>query len=170
MRFDNGHLRSTLVAVAVALSACQSSGSGTPATDSAVAPTPAARADSAPPAAGATDVTVKSDSVLLRTDKTQYKAGEKITLTFENKSGASYAFNPCMRTIEHEDGGAWKAMPDEGRMCTMQAYILDARGTRTEATELPGTIAAGRYRVVVRMTAEGAGNAITAVSDPITVS
>jgi hypothetical protein len=171
MRFDNRHLAAVIVgAFILALGGCRSGASGSTSGDSAVT---SARADTTP-AAPAARATVRSDSVLLRTDKTQYKAGEKMTLTFENRSASSYAFNPCTRTLEREEGGTWTALPDEGRMCTMEAWILDPRGTRTGATELPATIAAGRYRVVVRMTVENAGAtpapAITAVSDPIIVS
>ena len=158
MRFDNRHLAALAAAAAfVGLAGCRSGAPGSASSDS--------------PAASAT---ARSDSVLLRTDRTQYKAGEKVTLTFENRSTASYAFNPCTRSLEREDGETWKPLPDEGRMCTMEAWILAPRGTRTGATELPATIAAGRYRVVVRMTVEGTGStpasAITAMSDPITVS
>ena len=171
MRFDNRHLTAIVAAATVGLAACRSRGPGADSTDSAAAP---ARSDTATPATSTANATVRSDSVLLRTDKAQYKAGEAMTLTFENRSARSYAFNPCTRSLEREDGGAWKPMPDEGRMCTMEAWILDPRGTRTGPTELPATIAAGRYRVVVRMTVDAAGNtpasAITAVSDPITVS
>ena len=171
MRSNNRHLAAAIVGVSIlALGGC-SPGAGGPAPgDSATTP---ARVDTATPAPAAT-ATVRSDSVVLKTDKAQYKAGEKMTLTFENRSAASYAFNPCARSIEREDGGVWKALPDEGRMCTMEAWILEPRGTRTGATELPTTIAAGRYRVVVRMTVESPGgaaaSAITAVSDPFTVS
>ena len=171
MRFDNRHLTAIVAAATVGLAACRSRGPGADSTDSVAAP---ARTDSAIPRTSTANATVRSDSVLLRTDKAQYKAGEAMTLTFENRSARSYAFNPCTRSLEREDGGAWKPMPDEGRMCTMEAWILDPRGTRTGPTELPATIAAGRYRVVVRMTADAAGSApasaITAVSDPITVS
>jgi hypothetical protein len=170
MRFDNRSLMATVVAV-IALAACRPSTPGSASTDSVGAP---ARADTTPPASN-TAATVRSDSVVLRTNKAQYKAGEKVTLTFENKSAASYAFNPCIRSLEHEDGGAWKPMPDEGRICTMEAWILAPRGTRTGATELPATIAPGRYRVVVRMTLDSPGGSpnaapTTAVSDPIVIS
>lgn len=170
MRFDNRHLAATMVCAAlVTLGGCRSSAPGTATGDSAATP---ARTDTgAPPAASAT---VRSDSVVLRTDKSQYKAGENMTLTFENRSASSYAFNPCTRSLERESGGAWTLVPDEGRMCTMEAWILDPRGTRTGTTELPTTMTPGRYRVVVRMTVESPGaasaSAITAVSDPITVS
>ena len=171
MRFDNRHLAALGTVAALALAGCRSGTPGSASGDSA-AP---ARTDTTPTApAPAASATVRSDSVVLRTDKTQYKAGDKLTLTFENRSAASYAFNPCTRSLEREESGAWKPLPDEGRMCTMEAWILDPRGTRTGTTELPPTIAAGRYRVVVRMTVEGTGStpasAITAVSDPITIS
>ena len=118
--------------------------------------------------------TVRTDSVVLRTDKTQYRSGEQMTLTFENRSASSYAFNPCARSLERENGGSWSAVPEEGRMCTMEAWILDPHGTRSGPTELPASLAPGRYRVVVRMSVETAGgaaaSAVSAVSDPIMVS
>ena len=172
MRFDNRRqLAVTLVGVSlVALAGCRSGPSGSPSADSG---SPSARGDTPAPAPAAS-ATVRSDSVLLRTDKAQYKAGERMTLTFENRSAAGYTFNPCQRLIEREDGGAWKPLPDEGRMCTMEAWLLGAHSTGTGPTELPATIPAGRYRVVVRMAEERPGapatSAIAAVSDPFTVS
>ena len=156
----------SVVLVLIPLVACQSGARGGTSGDS-TAKTPSVTDTSrASPSA-------RTDSVLLRTDKTQYRAGEKVTLTFENKSAASYAFNPCTRTLERENRSAWTAMPDEGRMCTMEAWILDPHATRTGPTELPASLTAGRYRVLVRMTIEGGGTpapAVTAISDPITVA
>ena len=165
MRLDKQCLSTAIIVATVALGACRS---GAPAADSAVT-TPKADSPASPSASAGT---VRSDSVLLRTDKAQYKAGEQIALTLENKSAAGYAFNPCSRAIEREDGGSWTAIPELDRMCTMEAWILDPRGTRTGNTELPASLAPGRYRVVVRLTVESpaGGSAITAVSDPITVS
>ena len=168
MRFDNRRARiSALAAMMLMVGGCRPSAPGSSASDSSPStPTPSA---SSPPT-----TSTRSDSVVLRTDKSQYRAGEKVTLTFENKSSRSYAFNPCTRTIEREENGAWTALPDPGRMCTMQAFILDAHGTGTGTTELPTPLTAGRYRVVVRMTMESpagaSGSPINAVSDPITVS
>jgi hypothetical protein len=129
------------------------------------------RADSGAPTSASNSV--RADSVVLRTDKTQYRAGEKITLTFENKSASSYTFNPCTRAVERESGGSWATVPEETRMCTMEAWILDPHRTRSGATELPAAMAPGRYRVVVRMTVEtspGAASAVSAISDPISIS
>ena len=165
MRFDNRHARiSALATMMLVAGGCRPSAPGSSASDS--TPTPSA---SSPPT-----TSTRSDSVVLRTDKSQYRAGEKVTLTFENKSSRSYAFSPCTRTIEREENGTWTALPDAGRMCTMEAWILDPHGTRTGPTELPSPMAAGRYHVVVRMTLETtdgtSGTPIIAVSNPITVS
>src|SRR5262245_16402118 len=112
-------MRVTIVLVALAAVACRPNAPASGAGDSASTPPPAANATP-----GAT-ATVKSDSVLLRTDKAQYRAGEKVTLTFENKSSGKYTFNPCSRALEREQGGSWVAVPDAGRMCTMEAWVLD---------------------------------------------
>ena len=166
MRLDKQCFYAGIVMAAVALGACRSGTPGTDAVDSAAAPS---RTDSAtvPP-------TLRSDSVLLRTDKAAYKAGEQIALTLENRSASGYAFNPCTRGIEREEGGTWTAVPEPNRMCTMEAWILDPRATKSGNTELPTPLAAGRYRVVVRLTVESpgaaSGTAIVAVSDPITIS
>jgi len=117
---------------------------------------------------------MRADSVVLRTDKAQYRAGEKVTLTFENKSASSYTFNPCTRSVERESGGSWTTVPEGNRICTMEAWILDPHGRRSGDTELPASLGAGRYRIVVRMTMErsagATASAVSAISDPITVS
>ena len=93
-------------------------------------------------------------------------------LTFENKSGSKYGFNPCNRALEREQSGSWVAVPDAGRICTLQIWALAAQDTVTAATEIDATLAAGRYRIVVRMIPDSpnATAVISAVSDPITVS
>ena len=155
--------RVTIVSLFIAL-ACRPSAPASGAGDSASTPSP-----NASPTASAT---VKSDSVLVRTDKAQYRAGEKVTLTFENKSGGKYTFNPCSRALEREQGGSWVEVPNAGRMCTMEAWTLDAHGTRTGDTDLDSPLEAGRYRIVVRMSPDtpNATSSISAVSDAITVS
>lgn len=170
-------MRAGIVAVAaLGVTACQSR----PNADAADTSRPAASADSAAPsgantgaAAGDTTGGTRADSLVLRTDKQQYRAGEKVTLTLENKGARSYAFNPCTRSLEREENGNWRVVEEPDRMCTMEAWILEPHGTRTGATELPQPLSAGRYRVVVRLTVEGSGTpapAVIAVSDPITVT
>ena len=163
MRIGNGRLS---VAASLAFAAFAGCRPSTPGGGPADTVKPSRRADSAAPAPASN--AVRADSVVLRTDKAQYRAGEKITLTFENRSASSYTFNPCTRSVERESGGSWATVPEENRMCTMEAWVLDPHGTRSGATELPATIAPGRYRVVVRMTTET--SAVSAISDPISIS
>ena len=168
MPVDGRRLSMCSVGLAVlVLAACQSRARGSASGDSTTKSPSVADTTASRPAA-----VTRTDSVVLRTDKAQYRPGEKMTLTFENKSAASYAFNPCTRTLEREEGSGWVAVTEEGRMCTMEAWILDPRGTRSGPTELPASLAAARYRVVVRMTVEGGATpapAVMAVSDPITI-
>jgi len=109
--------------------------------------------------------------LLLRTDRSSYKAGERMTLTLVNPTGNSYAYNPCTRTLERENGGAWVEI-QEMRMCTMIAHILQARSSRTEQTELTTGLEPGRYRVVLALTVEGSGTPSRSVRlrAPITVA
>jgi hypothetical protein len=174
MRLDNGRVLIALVALTVAsLGGCQSGGGSE--SDSVDTSVPAAQTDTAagasPPQGDTT--TVRADSVVVRTDKAEYRAGEAITLTLENRSASSYAFNPCTRSVEREENGSWSTVAEEGRMCTMEAWILDPKATREGKTELPEQLPPGRYRLVVRMTrgppSDAPGSAVAAVSDAITV-
>jgi hypothetical protein len=166
MRFDHRHVLACVAVGIGVIAGCRGGGRS----GSSDTPNAPARADSSQSAAPST--ATRSDSVILRTDKTRYRAGEKMTLTLENRSGASYTFNPCTRSIERESGGAWSKVAEEGRMCTMEAWILDPRGTRSGPTELPSSLAPGRFRVVVLLTREqpgGSGSSVSAVSDSFTV-
>lgn len=168
MRFHRGRLSAGATLIVVLVAGCRS-GAGGASSDSTKQAAPPAS-----PAAPSAGALTRADSIVLRTDKAQYRPGEAMTLTFENRSGSPYTFNPCTRTIEREAGGTWTALPDEGRMCTMQAFILAPHGTQTGTTELPSPLAPGRYRVAVRMTLDQPGREgmapVYAVSDPIRVS
>lgn len=110
--------------------------------------------------------------VSLALDRGSYAAGDEVTLTLTNSGAGQYYFNPCPRIVEREEAGAWTAVDEGQRMCTMEAWILDPNGTRTATTELPDSLAAGRYRIVVSLTAEGqvpSGEAVRAVSAPFSV-
>ena len=174
MHFDNRRCRSVLGGYLVAfVIACQSGPAGDRETASAAPPSPADSAAAVAPGASTDTTATPTDSVVVTTDKTQYRAGEAMTLSFENKSASSYAFNPCTRSIERDDAGTWTTVPEPNRMCTMEAWILDPRGTRSGPTELPTPLTPGRYRVAVRMTKEppggAAASAVVAVSPPIEV-
>jgi hypothetical protein len=169
MRFPYARLLAVALLAAVTVAGCRPGAAGGSATDSTNP-----RVSSPSESAASTSALARADSIVLKTDKTAYKAGETMTLTFQNRGGASYTFNPCTRTVERDSGGRWTALPEEGRMCTMQAFILAPHATQTGTTELPTPLAPGRYRVAVRMTLEQSGGKavgpVYAVSDPISVS
>jgi len=96
MRFDYRRLSTALVAaVAFAAPGCRPGTPRSATTDSARS---AAGGDSSA-RSGQPNMT-QADSIVLRTDKTQYRPGEAMTLTLENKGSAHYTFNPCSRSLE----------------------------------------------------------------------
>jgi hypothetical protein len=110
--------------------------------------------------------------VELRTDRERYVPGDAVSVTLVNRTDATFAFNPCTRILERESSQGWTRIAEPQRVCTMQAYILEPRQTRTESTEIPDTVAPGRYRIVIALTREGAApgsDAASAVSSTITV-
>ena len=124
---------------------------------------PAARASAGvtPPsgggAAGAPE-SVPADTtgpVVLRADSYHYMPGAKVGLALTNQTDARYSFNPCNRVLEQSSATGWNVVSEPGRACTMEAWILDARGTRNATTELPAALPEGRYRVVIELSREG---------------
>ena len=137
----------------------------------ACAPSPSPDAGGADSAAS-TPAPTPQGPVSLTLDRGSYAAGDEVTLTLTNSGAGQYYFNPCPRILEREEAGAWTPVDEGQRMCTMEAWILDPNGTRTATTELPDSLAAGRYRIVVSLTAEGqvpSGEAVRAVSAPFSV-
>ena len=121
----------------------------------------------APPAA-ATDSTA---AIELRTDRASYRAGDNATLTIVNHGTREWTFNPCTRTVERESGTTWQVVP-EGRMCTMEAWVLGPNETRTAPTSFDGSLEAGRYRLVIAFASAGpsAGRSVRATSAPVTIT
>jgi len=137
----------------------------------ACAPAPSPDAGS-PDSAGGTPAPSAQGPVALTLDRASYAAGGEVTLTLTNSGAGQYYFNPCPRIVEREEAGAWTPVDEGQRMCTMEAWILDPNGTRTATTELPDSLAAGRYRIVISLTAEGQAppaEAVRAVSAPFSV-
>ncbi len=110
-------------------------------------PTPQPGASTATPATGVT----------IDVDRTSYSAGGRVELRITNHTDRTLGYNPCTRSIERRQGNAWSLIVEADRVCTMQLYLLNAHATRTEATELPATLARGTYRLVLTFTRESAG-------------
>lgn len=135
-----------------------------PSADSAAAPTPA----SPLPPAAAPD---SSQQIELRTDRADYRPGDKVTMTIVNHATGSWAFNPCTRILEHEQAGSWQAVPD-ARRCTMEAWILKPNETRTATTNFDSGLEPGRYRLVIGFSGDGPpnGRQATAMSATVTIT
>jgi hypothetical protein len=95
--------------------------------------------------------------VTIDLDRTSYRAGSQVTMRVTNHTNETFGFNPCTRIVERRQGDSWVTVPDPGRVCTMQIYLLNPHATRTETTELPSWIPRGTYRLALVLTREGAG-------------
>ena len=114
-----------------------------------------------------------STKIELRTDSSRYSSGAAVTLTLVNTTDGTYAFNPCTRIVQREANGGWTPVDEPQRICTMEAWLLEPRATRSGNTELPSALEPGRYRVAVSLTLEGQTPPVEhelAVSEPFTVS
>ena len=159
-------MRLTALVIASTILACASPGRDAPDTSS----PSAANAASRDTASGPSDAA--SGPVQLRVDRSEYAPGAAMTLTVVNTSADTFAFNPCTRQIERESGAGWTRI-EEGRICTMEAWILEPRATRSGDTELPASLQPGRYRATLSLSRQGqapAGENELAVSSPFSVT
>ena len=162
-------MRHSLATLLLVLAACQGS---QPDVDLPAADSPADSPSAAAPTRSDSASAQTQTSIELRTDQSRYRAGGAVALTIVNHSATRYSFNPCTRVIERESNGAWSAIPDEGRMCTMEAWVLEPNATRDATTDLPNPLPPGRYRLTIAFTADGQtppAAATQASSPPITV-
>ena len=97
-------------------------------------------------------------------------------MSFFNKSAATFVFNPCPRTVQRETdlatGRGWVPVAEPPRMCTMEAWVLKPKETRTAKTKLPDPLAEGAVRIVVALTKQGPSSApggVHAISRTITI-
>ena len=150
-------MRTGLVAAlprAILLAGCQTPprGADSSAPDAEIpggSPAPAPRnpspADSAASTAG---------PVVIALDKRTYARGAEVALQITSHATDTLGFNPCTRSIERRSAGRWSEGPDEGRMCTMELWILKPHETRDAKTELDASLAAGEYRIVILFSAQ----------------
>ena len=129
-------------------------------------PSPPAQA---PPAT--TPAPAMSDtSVQLTLDRATYAPGDNVTLTLTNRGQRGLGYNACTRIIERESNGAWTAVPEPDRVCTMELRLLDRGQTVREQTDLPRTTP-GRYRVALNFSDESssAGGPLRVFSAPFEI-
>ena len=126
-----------------------------------------ARSDTGAPAPGESDVTISLD-------RTRYSAGGRVEMRLTNHTNATLGFNACTRSVERREGNAWVSVPEPGRVCTMQIWLLRPHESRAATTELPASLTRGTYRLALMLTREDAAQpttspAIRAVSGPFQV-
>jgi hypothetical protein len=92
--------------------------------------------------------------VTVTPDRTAYAPGADVSLRIENKSDMLLGYNACTRRVEKESGSEWIEIAEPDRVCTMELRLLAARATVTETTELPSSLASGRYRLVLSLSPE----------------
>lgn len=108
--------------------------------------------------------------VTITLDRATYAPRADVGLTLTNNTGRDLGYNACTRIIERESGGAWTAVPEPDRVCTMELRLLARSQSVKEQTDLPAT-APGRYRMAINFSDEGPAAAapIRAVSAPFTI-
>lgn len=156
--------RTFLIVAAAAMAAgCQKTAGG----DAAEPAPPVPPATSTPSADSAT---MSNPGVQVTLDRTSYNAGAMVTLTLVNGTARDLGYNACTRIVEREVSGAWTAVPEPDRVCTMELRLLAKGETVKEQTDLPAA-AAGRYRIALNFSDESAsaGAPVRAVSAPFTI-
>ena len=108
--------------------------------------------------------------IAITVDRAAYAPGATVGLRIVNGSDATFGYNPCTRSVEREQSGAWTTLPPEpDRVCTMELRLLQPRQTVSATTDLPRSLAAGRYRLLLSFSREDAsagGSNVSAVLVP----
>lgn len=111
--------------------------------------------------------TSSSDEIHIATGATSYAPGGQVAITIHNATNRQYAFNPCTRAVEREGHGV---VPEPGRVCTMEAWMLDPNATREATTNLPAGLEPGTYRLSIDFGAQDtSGTRVHATSNAFTV-
>ena len=148
-----------MLTVGAALAACR-----TAAEDAEPSP-PAQAPPTTTPAPAMSDT-----SVQLTLDRATYAPGDNVTLTLTNRGQRELGYNACTRIVERESNGAWTAVPEPDRICTMELRLLDRGQTVKEQTDLPRA-SAGRYRLAINFSDESssAGGPLRVTSAPFEI-
>jgi hypothetical protein len=93
-----------------------------------------------------------SDEVQLTVDRTSYTPGGTVTMRIVSRSRDTLGYNQCSsRAVERQEGNNWVAQPEPSRMCTMELRLLMPNETQSATTDLPATLPAGTYRLVLTL-------------------
>lgn len=123
-----------------------------------------------PPDENADAGSLPGGAVTVTSITSEARPGGVVQVRFQNSGPNHYWYNPCQRLVERQEGDTWVELPQELRICTMQAHDLTAGSTRLESTDVPADATTGTYRFVFRVTSDHAGSRPVSVrSTPFTV-
>jgi len=136
-------MRALMVVVFIAIAACR--------------PGQADRDAAASPRGGSTQaVSQRRSDVTITLDRTTYTPASTVQVTVTNGSLVVLGYNQCSsRTVERQSGQTWAAIPEPGRMCTMELRLLNPKETQTFGVTLPQNATAGTYRLVLGLSRQG---------------
>jgi uncharacterized protein YfaS (alpha-2-macroglobulin family) len=173
----------------IATLACQPAKEGQGATSSTAGPT--TRTTGSPPAASvdsprsAPNSTARraprtqgrsaqnSAEVTITLDRSSYSAGGTANVSVTSHSRDTLGYNFCSsRTVERKQGESWVAIPEPGRMCTMEIRLLNPGETQTASITMPESMPAGTYRVVITFSRQrpSASGSVRAISSSFSVA
>lgn len=126
------------------------------------APTPANQPSSGQPGEPAT----------VRLDRTVYPRDTTLTMTVKNLSRDTLGFNACSsRELERKEQFAtWVIFAEPNRVCTMELLLLSPGESQVVTTDIPGTVRAGTYRLVLTLMPQNSrGKSVRIVSSEFEV-
>lgn len=129
------------------------------------------RPDTARPVADSTPPAVSGD-VSVTLDRASYTAGATVTMTIRNRGRDTLGYNQCSsRVVERQQGSAWVGIAEPDRMCTMELRMLMPNETQNATTDIPATLTAGSYRLVITFSRQSAaGGSVRAFSPTFRVT
>lgn len=84
----------------------------------------------------------------LRTDRTEYRAGDPLEITLANGTDQQAGYNLCVSALDARSGADWVAVQIPlVEACTMELRTLEPGGTANFRHTLPAALPAGEYRV-----------------------
>ena len=113
-------------------------------------------ASSAPRGGSAQGASQPANAITIALDRSTYAPASTMQVTVTNGSDMVLDYNQCSsRTLERQESGGWTAIPEPGRMCTMELRLLKPKETQTFSVTLPQNATPGTYRLALGLSRQG---------------
>jgi len=97
-----------------------------------------------------------TEGVSVVADRSSYRRGTVVSLRLTNSTRDTLGFNRCSsRSVERQSGQRWAAIPEPGRMCTMELQLLKPGEVQNISVDLPQNIEPGTYRISISFSRQG---------------